>query len=142
MLCVQAEFRVTCMMAWQAIFIPIMGWKTRSYLPPLLMERSLSRNSVVEQISNLDVLVWDEISMSRMRVFELVNAIHHRLSQNANAFGGMQVLLVGNFWQLKPVKSALDPGKPVYDPEIFYTVFPHRIELQNVVRQQASEFEL
>ena len=109
---------------------------------PLLLERSLSRNNVVEQIRDVDVLVWDEISMSSMRVFELVNAIHHRLSNNANAFGGMQVLLVGDFWQLKPVGSLLDPGKSIYDSELFDAVFPHKIELQTILRQQASELEL
>ena len=118
------------------------GLQTAELPFPLLLERSLSRNNVVEQIRDVDVLVWDEISMSSSRVFELVNAIHHRLSQNANAFGGIQVLLVGDFWQLKPVKSALDAGRPIYESEIFNTVFPHRIELQNVLRQQASEIQL
>ena len=118
------------------------GLQTAKLTSPLLMKRSLSRNNVVEQISNVDVLAWDEISMSSMGVFELVDAIHHRLSQNANAFGGMQVQLVGDFCQLTPVKSALDPAKPIYDSDIFDAVFPHRIELQNVVRQQASELEL
>ena len=118
------------------------GLQTAELPCPLLLERSLSRNNVVEQIRDVDVLVWDEISMSSMRVFELVNAIHHRLSHNANAFGGMQVLLVGDFWQLKPVRSLLDPGSPIYHSEIFDAVFPHRIELQNVMRQQASELEL
>jgi ATP-dependent exoDNAse (exonuclease V) alpha subunit len=118
------------------------GLQTAELPCPLLLERSLSRNNVVEQIRDVDVLVWDEISMSSMRVFELVNAIHHRLSNNANAFGGMQVLLVGDFWQLKPVGSLLDPGKSIYDSELFDAVFPHKIELQTILRQQASELEL
>ena len=71
-----------------------------------------------------------------------MNAIHHRLSQNANVFGGIQVLLVGDFWQLKPVKSALDAGRAIYESEIFNTVSPYRIDLQNVLRQQASEIRL
>ena len=80
--------------------------------------------------------------MSSMRVFELVNAIHCRLSNNANAFGGIQVLLVGDFWQLPPVRSLLDPGKSIFDSEVFDAVFPHRIELQTILRQQASEVKL
>ena len=118
------------------------GLQTAELPFPSLLERSLSTNNVVEQIRDVDVLVWDEISMSSVRVFELVNIIHHRLSQNANAFGGIQVLLVGDFWQLKPVRSALDAGRPIYESEIFNTAFPHRIELQNVMRQQASELRL
>ena len=77
-----------------------------------------------------------------MRVFELVNIIHHRLSQMEEFLGGIQVLLVGDFWQLKPVRSALDARRPIYESEILNTAFPHRIELQNVLRQQASEFKL
>ena len=77
-----------------------------------------------------------------MRVFELVNIIHHRLSQMEEFLGGIQVLLVGDIWQLKPVRSALDARRPIYESEIFNTAFPHRIELQNVLRQQASEFKL
>ena len=118
------------------------GLQTAELPCPLLLERSLSRNNVVEQIRSVDVLVWDEISMSSMRVFELVNAIHHRLSNNANAFGGMQVLLVGDLWQLKPMRSLLDPGKSIYDSELFDAVFPHKTELQTTLRQQASELEL
>ena len=118
------------------------GLQTAELPFPSLLERSLSRSNVVEQIRNIDVLVRDEISMSSVRVFELVNIIHHRLSQNANALGGIQVLLVADFWQLKPVRSALDARRPIYESKIFNTAFPHRIELQNVLRQQASEFKL
>ncbi len=51
------------------------GLQTAGLPCPLLLERSLSRNNVVEQIRDVDVLVWDEISMSSMRVFELVIAL-------------------------------------------------------------------
>ena len=40
------------------------GLQTAELPFPLLLERSLSRNNVVEQIRDVDVLVWDEISMS------------------------------------------------------------------------------
>ena len=40
------------------------GLQTAELPFPSLLERSLSKNNVVEQIRDVDVLVWDEISMS------------------------------------------------------------------------------
>ena len=62
-----------------------------------LIERSLGQNVTVKQIADTTVLIWDEVSMSSTRIFELVNKIHHMVSQNSYAFGGIQVILVGDF---------------------------------------------
>ena len=79
----------------------------------LLIERSLGQSVTVKQIADTTVLIWDEVSMSSTRIFELVNKIHHIVSQNSYAFGGIQVILVGDFWQLKPIASPFDEGKSI-----------------------------
>ncbi|CAB3986730.1 ATP-dependent DNA helicase PIF1 [Paramuricea clavata] len=84
----------------------------------------------------------DEISMSSQRIFHIVNAIHHRLSNNDFPFGGIQLILVGDFWQLKPIPSPLDAGRSVYTSELFDKVFPHRVELKRVLRQRDEEEKL
>ena len=87
----------------------------------------IERNNVVTQISGVNVLIWDEVSMSSRRLFELVNALHHHLLEKSYALGGIQVILVGDFRQLKPVRNLLDKGDPIYESKLFDTVFPHRI---------------
>ena len=79
-----------------------------------MVERALQRNNVVDSIRNTDILIWDEISMSSKRVFELVNVLHHMVSKNDLPFGGIQVILVGDVWQLKPIRTLLDRGFPIF----------------------------
>ena len=108
----------------------------------LLIERSLGQNVTVKQDADTTVLIWDEVSMSSTRIFEIVNKIHHMVSQNNLAFGGIQVILVGDFLQLKPIPSPSDEGKSIYLSELFDKVFPHRIELTEVLRQGEAESRL
>ena len=52
---------------------------------------------------------------------------------------GIQVILAGDFWQLKPVPSVFDVGKSIYESRIFNDVFRHRVELTKILRQSESE---
>ena len=61
----------------------------------LVVNRALSNNLVCERVNSVDVIIWDEISMSSSRIFELANAIHNRLSDSPKPFGGKQVVVVG-----------------------------------------------
>ena len=118
------------------------GLQTCELPKQLLVERALKRNNIVDVITDTDVLVWDEISMSSERIFELVNMLHHIVSKNALPFGGIQVILVGDFCQLKPIPDILDKGNPVFHSKLFNKAFPHRIELSEVKRQHHSEIRL
>ena len=108
----------------------------------LLIERSVGQNDIVKQVADTTVLIWDEISMSSSRILELVNSIHHLIAQNDFAFGGIQIILVGDFRQLKPIPGPFDDGTPVYVSELFNEVFPHRVELTKVLRQAETESRL
>ena len=77
------------------------------------------------------MLVWDEISMSSKRLFN-VNIINQKIMNNNIAFGGIQMALVGDFWQLKPIPNSIDAGVPIFESNLFNKVFPHRYELMEI----------
>ena len=108
----------------------------------MLIVRSLERQNVLENVQNTRVLVWDEMSMSSERLLNLVNLIHQTASHNSLPSGGIQVILVGDFWQLKPIPGPLDAGIPIYESQLFNDVFPHRFELTRILRQQETEHRL
>ena len=95
----------------------------------LLLERSLKRADVVERVKATDVLIWDEISMSSSRMLEVVNLLCSRITGKKNPLGGIQTILVGDFFQLKPVPGIHDPGYLMFTSDVFSLAFEHRFEL-------------
>ena len=73
-----------------------------------LIKRSLGQNVIVKQVADTTVFIWNKVSMSSARILKIVNKIHHMLSQNSFAFRGIQLILVGDFSQLKPIPSPFD----------------------------------
>ncbi len=77
------------------------GLRTANLPSELVIERAVSNNLVQERIKNLDTIIWDEVTMSSRRVFELVNGVHVAfapLCDTSCLFGGKQVLLAGDFF--------------------------------------------
>jgi ATP-dependent DNA helicase PIF1 len=57
--------------------------------------------------TSTDILIIDEVSMLTAELLDKLNAIAQLIRKNTNPFGGIQLLLVGDFYQLPPViKSA------------------------------------
>ena len=51
---------------------PSTDFKLRNVLPACkLVERCLARNNIVEDKKDCDALIWDEVSMSSTRLFNL-----------------------------------------------------------------------
>lgn len=64
-------------------------------------------------LKSLDLLIIDEISMVQASLLDLLDAIcRHERKQPTEAFGGLQVVLVGDFAQLGPVSKST--GSPFY----------------------------
>ena len=81
-----------------------------------LIHRAIRVRRLYEKLSKADVLIWDEASMSSAKMIELVNALHHHLSSEKSGlenlpFAGEQVIIVGEFLQLRPVPSSLDSSE-------------------------------
>ena len=52
-----------------------------------------------------DFLVIDEISMLGKKTFELLSDVGSRIRKNKNPFGGLQIIVTGDFLQLSPVND-------------------------------------
>lgn len=66
--------------------------------------QGIKRNSwLVEKIKPIKVLVIDEISMLDAVALTDINNILQTIHNNKKAFGGIQIVLVGDFFQLPPV---------------------------------------
>lgn len=58
---------------------------------------------VVRRVRNANVLIIDEVSMLSAQTLSMAEAVCRRVRQKNTPFGGMQVVLVGDFFQLPPV---------------------------------------
>ncbi|NMB47844.1 AAA family ATPase [Candidatus Kuenenbacteria bacterium] len=80
----------------------------------LLKKRHLRRN-----IIEADILIIDEISMLHARQLDLVNQICQAFRQNLKPFGGLQVILTGDFFQLPPVVKGEDKAEWALQAEVW-----------------------
>ena len=64
------------------------------------------RKYLKEHLENAQVLIIDEISMLHAKQLNLVNQVLKYFKESDAAFGGIQVIVAGDFFQLPPV------GKP------------------------------
>ncbi|MBI4096172.1 MAG: AAA family ATPase [Candidatus Levybacteria bacterium] len=100
-------------------------------------------------LRNIDAIVIDEISMVRA---DLMDAIDHRLRQahsNNFPFGGIQIIMFGDLYQLPPVVS--DPelhkyfadnhdGYYFFNAHVWNNSLPEIYELKYIFRQEDEVF--
>ena len=61
------------------------------------------RKYLKEHLENVQVLIIDEISMLHAKQLNLVNQVLKYFKESDEAFGGIQVIVAGDFFQLPPV---------------------------------------
>lgn len=87
------------------------GIGVKTHLAKDDLDRILSNKHIAKRIRRTHVLVIDEVSMLRPDTLAMVDAVCRVLKDRPEPFGRMQVVLVGDFFQLPPiVKMDADPG--------------------------------
>ncbi len=84
------------------------------------------------------VLIIDEVSMMNSIFFELIEEVARLVRGNDNPFGGMQVVLLGDFYQLPPV------GKDCsfcFESKRWKEVISESVILHEVMRQKDPIFQ-
>lgn len=76
----------------------------------MLIERDLNQlkesASVRRRVCKASILIIDEVSMLEARTLDNVNLICKTLRDDQRPFGGLQVIVVGDFFQLPPVNNS------------------------------------
>ena len=106
------------------------------------------KSNKIKIINNIELLVIDEVSMVRCDLLDVVDVILRRIRKKNLPFGGVQVLLIGDTFQLPPVVTENDWSilSQFYESEFFFSsrvmnqVKPLYIELKKVYRQKEKEF--
>ena len=99
-------------------------------------------------IASIDLLIIDEISMVRADIIDFIDKVLRAYTRNPEPFGGKQLLLVGDIYQLEPVLKDEDRQllQPFYPSAYFFNakvwqVMPIvSIELRKVYRQTDDKF--
>lgn len=103
----------------------------------------------VKMIRELELIIIDEISMVRADIIDFIDKVLRIYSRNmSQPFGGKQLLLVGDVYQLEPVVREEDKQllQPFYASSFFFDAHVFReqsvvsIELTKVYRQSDPVF--
>ncbi len=107
------------------------------------------RKSHVKLIKEMELLIIDEVSMVRGDLLDFIDRVLRVYTKNYNQpFGGKQLLMVGDVFQLEPVVTRDDRDiiRRFYDSPFFFSarVFKQiplvQVELKKVYRQNEVEF--
>ena len=114
---------------------------------------SISRLRITNErkdvMQKLELLIIDEISMVRCDVLDAIDTVlRHVRSRHTEPFGGVQVLLIGDMYQLPPVikPEEWEILSPYYKSEYFFNSHviefqpPVYVELNKIYRQNDGAF--
>ena len=113
----------------------------------MVSELSYNREKL-KLFTELELLVIDEVSMVRSDLLDVIDALLRAVRRNNDPFGGVQLLLIGDLYQLPPVTKREDwafLSRAYASPYFFDALVIRRnpllqIELITVFRQTEPEF--
>lgn len=86
------------------------------------------------------VLIIDEVSMIDGDLFDKLEHVARILRNNGSPFGGIQLVVTGDFFQLPPVPEKDRGAKFSFDAATWNTCIEHTILLTHVFRQKDTTF--
>ncbi|CAG8836978.1 5363_t:CDS:1, partial [Cetraspora pellucida] len=84
---------------------------------------------------NTKILIIDEISMIDAETFDFIDQIAQEIRKNKKPFGGIQLVLSGDFLQLRPVR-----GKYAFESKVWDSVVEKYVMLKKPYRQTDTDF--
>lgn len=106
-----------------------------------VVEKIRKRASQYRQILNCKMLAIDEVSMLNIETFEYVNEVLKLIRESDEPFGGIQVIFIGDFFQLPPVeKENLPEKRYCFDSDVWKSLDLKNVILKKNYRQNEESF--
>lgn len=112
------------------------GLGIRDQLSAYDLDYIATNEKVVKRTKSAQVLIIDEISMLDGKVLDMVDQILRTVRQKPEAFGGLQVVLVGDFFQLPPVTRQGDSMRYAFESRAWDNLHPLICYITEQYRQE------
>jgi ATP-dependent DNA helicase PIF1 len=86
------------------------------------------------------ILIIDEVSMISATFFENLSLLAKNLRRSDQPFGGMRLIMFGDFLQLPPISKIDHPSVRIIHTDAWAELSPKIAELKQIVRQTDREF--
>lgn len=135
------------------------GLPLRTFLPTLeridtnfamniadLMPHFKYRKDKLKLLREIEIIIIDEVSMLRADVLDMMDFSLRHIRRNPQKFGGVQMLFIGDLYQLPPVVRDEHILKKCYNSPFFFESLAIKelpfitIELEKVYRQTDEDF--
>jgi len=100
------------------------GMGIRDSIDEKILEDLLSKSPLQKRFEKTKVLIIDEVSMLTPGLFEAVSFILQNIHFSQEAFGGIQVVLTGDFFQLPPISSQRSERRFIWQTETWKSLNP------------------
>jgi ATP-dependent DNA helicase PIF1 len=107
--------------------------------PAKLASKIRTYRKTFERWLGTDVLIIDEVSMLTPELLEKLDAIAKRLRQDESPMGGLQIVFVGDFYQLPPVVKEGETSF-VFESPLWTTIVQETVCLTKILRQSDPVF--
>lgn len=105
----------------------------------------INNRFAVKEWKRVNVLFIDEVSMLSCKMLNVLEKIARLTRKNCLPFGGIQVVFLGDMYQLAPVPDMCDEdtAKFCFESPVWSYIFPidNHIELKTVFRQTDATFK-
>jgi ATP-dependent DNA helicase PIF1 len=112
------------------------GLGIKEHLSDWDRDRLQQSDHLIKRYNAADTLVIDEISMLHGRRLDMVNEVCKMLRKDSKPFGGLQVILVGDLFQLPPVNRGSELVDFAHTSAAWQELAPHICYLTEQHRQQ------
>ena len=100
-----------------------------------LLKNIIKNKKIKENWQKTDTLIIDEVSMLTKNLFEKINDIAQRIRNNPRSFGGIQIILLGDFYQLPPIDNGNDKVSFCFESSIWGNCINTIVHLTEIIRQ-------
>lgn len=104
------------------------------------MHKKATRGKSAQYWRKTDILVIDEVSMISAQFFDNLSYVAQKMRRSDEPFGGIRLLMFGDFLQLPPVSKSEMRVPRVFEGEAWKQLSPKVFTLNRIMRQQDQLF--
>lgn len=116
------------------------GIGVRDHLTPSDLDFLGTKEHLVRRMQSAKVLIIDEISMLAGGVLDMVDEVLREVRRSEQPFGGVQVVLVGDFFQLPPISKGGREAAFAFESSAWRALNPIVCYLHEQHRQEDDAF--